>query len=197
MQYNRILTHHNFITIQEPTAAAVPSTSSDRGRGRGTGRGRGDGTRGGAGRGRGAAPRPGQEMTASGPFAMGPALAGSSSAIRRPTPRSHTPIVPLGPSGASALGAGLTRSAAPSLKREKGEGGSGVVGGGMTVQDDVEVYSDPEDGIEIVDMENVRGMDWMAPESLKKEREGDKRRKKAERIKREEREAKTDKGKGS
>lgn len=136
-------------------------------------------------------------MTASGPFAMGPALAGSSSAIRRPTPRSHTPIVPLGPSGASALGAGLTRSAAPSLKREKGEGGSGVVGGGMTVQDDAEVYSDPEDGVEIVDMENVRGMDWMAPESLKKEREGDKRRKKAEKIKREEREAKTDKGKGS
>lgn len=32
------------------------------------------------------------------------------------------------------------------------------------------LYSDPEDGVEIVDMDDVKRMDWMAPESLKKER---------------------------
>jgi DNA-directed RNA polymerase III subunit RPC4 len=35
---------------------------------------------------------------------------------------------------------------------------------------DEEVYSDPDEGVEIVDMEDVRQMDWMAPESLRKER---------------------------
>ena len=37
-----------------------------------------------------------------------------------------------------------------------------------------EEYSDPDEGVEIVDMENVRQMDWMAPESLRKEKEGGK-----------------------
>jgi DNA-directed RNA polymerase III subunit RPC4 len=37
--------------------------------------------------------------------------------------------------------------------------------------EDEEVYSDPDDGVEIVDMENVRQMDWMAPESLRKDRQ--------------------------
>jgi len=41
----------------------------------------------------------------------------------------------------------------------------------MTLEDDVEVYSDPDEGVVIVDMENVRTMDWMAPESLRRERE--------------------------
>lgn len=68
--------------------------------------------------------------------------------------------------------------------------------GAKSKEEDAEVYSDPEDGIEIIDMENVRSMDWMAPESLKKEREGDKRRRKAERMVRAEGETKPDKGKG-
>jgi DNA-directed RNA polymerase III subunit RPC4 len=38
------------------------------------------------------------------------------------------------------------------------------------MDDDVEVYSDPEDGVEIVDMDDVKRMDWMAPESLSKEK---------------------------
>ena len=38
-----------------------------------------------------------------------------------------------------------------------------------------EEYSDPDEGVEMVDMENVRQMDWMAPESLRKEKEGGKR----------------------
>jgi DNA-directed RNA polymerase III subunit RPC4 len=70
-------------------------------------------------------------MTASGPFAMGPALAGNNP--RRSVPRSNfTPTV-------------------------------------ATIGDD-EVYSDPDEGVEIVDMENIHQMDWMAPESLRKER---------------------------
>ena len=154
----------------------MPSTSSDRGRGRGADRGRGRG-RGRGGEGRGAAPRPPPvEMTASGPFAMGPALAGMST--RRAAPRSNfAPIVPQPPGagGASKLGAGLTQTTAPSLKKEKEKEREEV---------DEEVYSDPDDGVEIVDMENVRQMDWMAPESLRKEKEV--RRKKGPKVKREE-----------
>ena len=40
-----------------------------------------------------------------------------------------------------------------------------------------EEYSDPDEGVEIVDMDNVRQMDWMAPESLRKERKDAKPRK--------------------
>ncbi|OBZ73777.1 hypothetical protein A0H81_06054 [Grifola frondosa] len=115
------------------------------------------------------------EMTASGPFAMGPALAGTSA--RRTAPRSNfAPIVPQGPGASSRLGAGLTQTTAPTLKREKEEHG---------MQVDDEVYSDPDEGVEIVDMDNVRQMDWMAPESLKKESEVGKK-KKGLRLKKEE-----------
>jgi DNA-directed RNA polymerase III subunit RPC4 len=37
-------------------------------------------------------------------------------------------------------------------------------------EDEDEVYSEPDEGVEIIDMENVRKMDWMAPESLRKEK---------------------------
>lgn len=105
-------------------------------------------------------------MTASGPFAMGPALAGTSA--RRSAPRSNfTPIVPLGPGNATALGAGLSGAAAPSLKREK-ETVAPII--------DEDDYSDPDEGVEIIDMENVRQMDWMAPESLRKERKEKKKK---------------------
>ncbi|KAH9935927.1 RNA polymerase III RPC4-domain-containing protein [Epithele typhae] len=166
---------------EEPAAA---SASSDRGRGRGADRARGRGRgRGGAGEGRGGGPpRPPQvEMTASGPFAMGPALAGMSGP-RRPAARStFAPAAPTPYGGAAALGAGLTQTTAPSLKREKGaqedRGPAGKVG-------EEEVYSDPDEGVDIVDMENVRQMDWMAPESLHREREAG--RKKRSTVKREE-----------
>lgn len=119
-------------------------------------------------------------MTASGPFAMGPALAGMSGP-RRSAPRSNfAPIVPQPPGGSKAhLGAGLTQTTAPSLKKEKEK----------EVPEEEE-YSDPDDGVEIVDMENVRQMDWMAPESLRKERESGK--KKGPKVKKEEREARVD-----
>lgn len=46
-----------------------------------------------------------------------------------------------------------------------------------------EMYSDPDEGVEIIDMENVRTMDWMAPESLRKGKKTAKKKKmKAEEI---------------
>ncbi|KAF8957445.1 RNA polymerase III RPC4-domain-containing protein [Flammula alnicola] len=156
----------------EPAAAVVPPVSqSDRGRGRG--RGRGDGR--GRGRGRGAAPV--LEMTASGPFAMGPALAGNNA--RRSTPRSNfVPSVPI--DGATPnFGGNLLQSAPPLLRKDLGsKGGNGK--GDLVKAEDEEVYSDPDEGVEIVDMENVRQMDWMAPESLRKERQHAKKIKKEE-----------------
>ncbi|EPQ56451.1 hypothetical protein GLOTRDRAFT_59707 [Gloeophyllum trabeum ATCC 11539] len=152
--------------VKQEENVPKPATSE---RGRGRGRGRGEGRGGGRGGARGGAPP--VEMTASGPFAMGPAMAGSSA--RRSTPRSNfTPIVPLGP-GPSSLGAGLTSSAPPALKREKDKDTDRV-----KVEDDDEVYSEPDEGVEIVDMENVRQMDWMAPESLRKEKDDAKKKKK-------------------
>jgi DNA-directed RNA polymerase III subunit RPC4 len=61
----------------------------------------------------------------------------------------------------SSLGAGLVKLGAEPGKKVEADEGEGK-----------EVYSDPEDGVEIVDMDDVRQMDWMAPETLRKEREG-------------------------
>lgn len=113
-------------------------------------------------------------MVASGPFAMGPAMAGTSA--RRTAPRSNfTPIVPQGPGGTTRLGAGLTKSSAPSLgiKREPGQvnelGGQGEERKKVD-SDEEEVYSEPDEGVEIIDMDHVRTLDWMAPETLKKDK---------------------------
>ncbi|TBU30650.1 RNA polymerase III RPC4-domain-containing protein [Dichomitus squalens] len=161
----------------------APPPSADRGRGRGAERGRGRGRgRGGAdAAGRGTAPRPPPvEMTASGPFAMGPALAGAPSA-RRTAPRSNFAPAPP-PAGSAKLGAGLTQTTAPSLKKEKEREQEAE-----RARKEEQEYSDPDEGVEIVDMENVRQMDWMAPESLRKEREVGKRNRKAKaKLKREE-----------
>ncbi|KAI6044295.1 RNA polymerase III RPC4-domain-containing protein [Pisolithus marmoratus] len=132
----------------EPPIAESVQPTPGRGDGRGHGRGRG---RGGGGEQRGAAPRPAQvEMTASGPFAMGPVLAGTSA--RRTAPRSNfTPILPQGP------------VASPSP-------GENAVQKEIKCGSDEEVYSEPDEGVEIVDMEDVGRLDWMAPETLRKER---------------------------
>ncbi|KAG6815798.1 hypothetical protein H0H87_011242 [Tephrocybe sp. NHM501043] len=94
---------------------------------------------------------------------MGPALAGNTGA-RRATPRSNFAPTPIPGSGPS-LGSSLVKGAAPSLKRE-GKGKEKKL-----ENDEAEVYSDPDEGVEIVDMEDVRQMDWMAPESLRKEKQ--------------------------
>lgn len=123
-------------------------------------------------------------MTASGPFAMGPTLAGSSA--RRVAPRSNfTPIIPQGPGAAQRLGAGLSQTAAPALgvKREPNDLGSLTKGKAKSPEDEGEVYSDPDEGVEILDMENVRTMDWMAPETLKREKQAVKKEKKEHRAK--------------
>ena len=58
----------------------------------------------------------------------------------------------------------------------------GLTGRGVE-EDEAEAYSDPDEGVEIVDMENVRTMDWMAPESLRKEKNPSKKKKvKAEEV---------------
>lgn len=115
-------------------------------------------------------------MTASGPFAMGPTLAGTSA--RRSAPRSNfTPVVPQVPAKGSALGANLSNSAAPTLKKDK-QRENLLVGVVETskIESDGDVYSEPDEGVEIIDMENVRQLDWMAPETLQREREGRKRK---------------------
>ncbi|TDL23791.1 hypothetical protein BD410DRAFT_787071 [Rickenella mellea] len=136
-----------------------PMSSPSRGaRGKGRGRGRG-------GEGRGGAPpaRSEPELIASGPFALGPAMAGKT--VRRAGPRSNfAPVVPLS-SGSASLGAGLTKTTAPSLKKEPAEDAVGLI----PAEKDEDAYSDPDEGVEIVDMDDVRRMDWLAPESLRKD----------------------------
>jgi len=101
------------------------------------GRGRGE-TRG-APRGRGRGIPPAVEMTASGPFAMGPSQAGRA-AERRPTfPPPSLPV------------------------------NDGKIGKGKEVKvEDEERYSDPDEGVEIVDMDQIQKIDWMAPDILRK-----------------------------
>ena len=121
-------------------------------------------------------------MTASGPFAMGPAMAGASA--QRTAPRTNfTPVAPQGPGAAAKLGLGLTQTVAPSLGVKR-EGKAVAVGEGSTKkadeEEEKEVYSDADEGVEIIDMEDVKTMDWMAPEALKKARENKKKKVKIE-----------------
>jgi DNA-directed RNA polymerase III subunit RPC4 len=108
------------------------------------------------------------EMTASGPFAMGPATAGSSG--KRIAPRNNvsrtTPQAP-------------QLSASGPVHSVRKAGDNEVSGRGTP--SDVEVYSDPDDGVEVIDMDNVRELDWVAPESLVREKRlGGRRRRKGE-----------------
>lgn len=116
-------------------------------------------------------------MTASGPFAMGPTLAGTSA--RRTAPRSNfTPILPQGLDKESALGANLSNFAAPTLKNDKQRENTLVDPAQRPKKEsDEEVYSEPDEGVEIIDMENVRHLDWMAPETLQRERRDRRKRK--------------------
>jgi DNA-directed RNA polymerase III subunit RPC4 len=116
-------------------------------------------------------------MTASGPFAMGPSQAGASSWLSGPRISATTPTVPRGgPTDAAALGANLSKTAAPTLKKERAERH-------VHVDEDAEAYSDPDEGVEIVDMKNVHAMDWMAPESLKVESARDETKRQVVKVK--------------
>lgn len=159
---------------QEAPTENVQATPPARGDGRGRGRGRGRG-----GETRGAAPRPAQtEMIASGPFAMGPALAGTSA--RRTAPRSNfTAIVPLGPATGASLGSNLSNTPAPQLKRDKQHVNllESTAEKQSKRESDEEIYSEPDEGVEIVDMEDVGKLDWMAPETVQAQRREQKRKK--------------------
>lgn len=72
----------------------------------------------------------------------------------------------------------MTGTRAPSLKTEQGRDAV------STKVNDEDEYSDPDEGVEIVDMENVRQMDWAAPESLQRDKNEGKK-KKAIKIKKE------------
>jgi DNA-directed RNA polymerase III subunit RPC4 len=102
-------------------------------------------------------------MTASGPFAMGPALAGSSGS-RRPAPKTAIAIPTAPP---SALGKSLSNTAPATIKQE--ESGKGKQKA-KSEEVDEEVYSEPDEGVEIIDLEKIEEMDENAPESLKRER---------------------------
>ena len=79
----------------------------------------------------------------------------------------------------TSLGAGLTSSEAPSLFKREAREGDEDEGEDVKMKTKAEdAYSDTEDGVEIIDIDDVRRMDWMAPESLAKERNGNKNRKK-------------------
>ncbi|TFK71613.1 hypothetical protein BDN72DRAFT_764570 [Pluteus cervinus] len=152
---------------EEPASQSVPGPSSDNAqpsssRGRGDPRGRGRGR---------PPPRTNAEMTASGPFAMGPALAGN--AARRTVPRpSQAPVVPSASTSAAPQngpsGARLEHDLKGKVDYDASKGITAL---------DPEVYSDPEDGVEIIDLSNVRQLDWMAPESLQKDHSKGKRTK--------------------
>lgn len=139
--------------FQEPVAPAPSSPPKPL---RGRGRGRGDAR--GAPRGRGRGAPPVVEMTASGPFAMGPSQAGSST-DRLSTFAAVDSVDP------SRLNPGLSQTGPPSLGKESKRGKEKET----KVEDD-EVYSDPDDGVEILDMDQVQKIDWMAPDVLRKER---------------------------
>ena len=114
-------------------------------------------------------------MTASGPFAMGPAMTSVRRAAPTATVVANKPIDSLGaglvpvkqeptPISLSAKGKGraresLSETPAPSEASKKEE------------DDDHEVYSDPDEGVEIVDMDDVKTLDYMAPDSIRRERE--------------------------
>ena len=107
-------------------------------------------------------------MTASGPFAMGPTLVGSS--IRGSAPRSK--FAPTAPVSRTSTGFGnnLLSSAPLSFKNDVGNMDNNVKNGAVKTEDG-EYYSDPDEGVEIVDMEDVHQLDWMAPDSIRKERQ--------------------------
>lgn len=138
------------------SAAELPE-----GRGRGDARGRGDCR--GRGRGRGTAPP--TEMMASGPFALGPA----ANSVRRPSRLTgSTAIQPPGHGGTQPSGAGLTDTAAPTLKDTRKLQKKRV---GLEAAEK-EQYSDDE-GVEVIDMDDVNELDWMAPDSLIRVKEED------------------------
>lgn len=122
--------------------ASSPSSRAIRGRG-GSGRGRGRGT-------------PVVEATASGPFALGPSEQRGS--VRSAPVRfsASGPSASLGAFGPLSPGSYLPRSHL------------GTVGVGFKEEDKEEYSDSDEPGLKRVDVSDVKGLDWMAPDTLRK-----------------------------
>lgn len=134
------------ITAESSSASplSTPHTSGSAPRGGGRGRGRG-GAR---------PPRPPVQMTASGPFAMGPAA--------RPTGKK---VAPIGPGGSSLTPAGSADSSRSGTPAKTDPDRASYRNPDKLK--DAEQYSDPEDGgVEIVDMDQVHALDELAPRAL-------------------------------
>ncbi|KAJ1017907.1 hypothetical protein NDA13_006518 [Ustilago tritici] len=134
-------------TAAESSSASPLSTLHGAGSvpgGRGRGRGRG-GTR---------PPRQAVQMTASGPFALGPSL--------RPTGKK---LAPVGPGGSSFTPVGSADSSRGNIPAKTDPDRASYRNPDKLK--DAEQYSDPEDGgVEIVDMGEVHGLDELAPRAL-------------------------------
>lgn len=150
----------------------------DRGRGRGRGLGRGAPT------------REDSTLTASGPFALGPSALSTPSTSRRQNQFIPTTSGRLGGLDALKSGSSLTKTGAAPLLQRNRDDAAGLL------EDDVEVYSEGEgeDGGEIVDLWDVKRLDVMAPDALKREKKKEKRKKSIVLVKKEEQEQ--GKGKG-
>lgn len=112
-------------------------------------------------------------MVASGPFAMGPSMSGSKKSAIRATyaaPR----VEAKDPSGSTNVPASDDKGAISKGKEKavKAE----------ELEDDIELYSDPDEGVQIVDMNAIRTMDWMAPENLRHDKLKNKRKEALEKI---------------
>ncbi|SNX87524.1 related to RPC53 - 47 kD subunit of DNA-directed RNA polymerase III [Melanopsichium pennsylvanicum] len=138
-----------------PLSAPSGPSSSPRGRGRGRGGAR--------------PPRQPVQMTASGPFAMGPA---ARSAAKK--------VAPIGPGGSSLTPAAGSADSSRSDTPAKTDPDRAAYRNPDKLKD-AEQYSDPEDGgVEIVDMDEVHVLDELAPRALprmaEKESKKDKQR---------------------
>ena len=109
------------------------------------------------------------EMTAGGPFSLGPAL--MSSASRQSTVRTNIAT----PGASPAPGITAFPIAAQSLKDEELERWKSSYSDG-----DEEPFSEPDEGVEIIDLHAIRKLDWMAPESLRRGLKGDQKAKSEE-----------------
>lgn len=107
---------------------------------------------------------------------MGPSAAGltSTRGAARPT---FAPAPPRASTG-GAHGTSLT----PTMVKVEKRGGVEA----RQPDEDEEAYSDQEDGVEIIDIQRVREMDWSAPEPLRKEKKREKKKDKDKKVKAEE-----------
>lgn len=110
-------------------------------------------------------------MVPAGPFAMGPVAAGLASVSRQGS--SYRTAASGDKAGKSE--AGIKAEHLSSLPRNRDQ---------LVMDDTLEIYSD-DDGEGVVDLEEVKGLDFMAPDALKREKRKDSKGKGRPNVKRE------------